>query len=223
MVADYARFNRAARAAARRPRRRSLAARASWTTRASRTGSSTACSCPRPRRCGRPTPSRCGRSRRASSCEFFAHHGMLSLTGRPQWSTIAGGSARYVEALTAPFADRIRVAHAGRRGDPPPHARRRRGRRRGRRGVRRGGDRRPRRPGARAADRSERGRGRGPRRLQLPAQRGGAAHRPRAAPAPARRVGGMELSPSLRAAWPLRRDLLHEPPAGPRRRPSRSA
>ena len=41
--------------------------------------------------------------------QFFAHHGMLSLTGRPQWSTIAGGSARYVEALTAPFADRIRV------------------------------------------------------------------------------------------------------------------
>jgi uncharacterized protein len=41
--------------------------------------------------------------------EFFAHHGMLSLTGRPRWSTIAGGSARYVEALAAPFADRIRV------------------------------------------------------------------------------------------------------------------
>jgi predicted NAD/FAD-binding protein len=41
--------------------------------------------------------------------EFFAHHGMLSLTGRPKWSTIAGGSARYVAALTAPFADRIRV------------------------------------------------------------------------------------------------------------------
>jgi predicted NAD/FAD-binding protein len=41
--------------------------------------------------------------------QFFAHHGMLSLTGRPQWSTVAGGSARYVEALTAPFADRIRV------------------------------------------------------------------------------------------------------------------
>jgi predicted NAD/FAD-binding protein len=41
--------------------------------------------------------------------QFFAQHGMLSLTGRPQWSTIAGGSARYVEALTAPFADRIRV------------------------------------------------------------------------------------------------------------------
>jgi predicted NAD/FAD-binding protein len=41
--------------------------------------------------------------------QFFAHHGMLSLTGRPRWSTVAGGSARYVEALTAPFADRIRV------------------------------------------------------------------------------------------------------------------
>jgi uncharacterized protein len=41
--------------------------------------------------------------------QFFAQHGMLSLTGRPQWSTITGGSARYVEALTAPFADRIRI------------------------------------------------------------------------------------------------------------------
>jgi uncharacterized protein len=41
---------------------------------------------------------------------FFANHGMLSLTGRPRWSTIVGGSARYVEALTAPFAERIRVA-----------------------------------------------------------------------------------------------------------------
>jgi predicted NAD/FAD-binding protein len=41
--------------------------------------------------------------------QFFAQHGMLSLTGRPQWSTIAGGSARYVEALTAPFAQRIRA------------------------------------------------------------------------------------------------------------------
>jgi predicted NAD/FAD-binding protein len=40
---------------------------------------------------------------------FFANHGMLSLTSRPRWSTIVGGSARYVEALTAPFADRIRV------------------------------------------------------------------------------------------------------------------
>ena len=40
---------------------------------------------------------------------FFATHGMLSLTGRPAWSTVTGGAARYVEALTAPFAHRVRT------------------------------------------------------------------------------------------------------------------
>ena len=40
---------------------------------------------------------------------FFHNHGMLSLTNRPSWRTISGGSARYVEALTRPFADRIRL------------------------------------------------------------------------------------------------------------------
>ena len=40
---------------------------------------------------------------------FFHNHGMLSLTGRPRWRTVAGGSARYVEALTAPFTDRLRL------------------------------------------------------------------------------------------------------------------
>src|SRR3954469_11077802 len=40
---------------------------------------------------------------------FFHNHGMLLLTGRPQWRTVAGGSARYVEKLTAPFAGRIRL------------------------------------------------------------------------------------------------------------------
>jgi predicted NAD/FAD-binding protein len=42
--------------------------------------------------------------------EFFANHGMLGFRDRPTWSTISGGSARYVEALTAPFRDRIRLA-----------------------------------------------------------------------------------------------------------------
>ncbi len=42
--------------------------------------------------------------------EFFANHGMLGFRDRPRWSTIAGGSARYVEALTAPFRDSIRLA-----------------------------------------------------------------------------------------------------------------
>jgi predicted NAD/FAD-binding protein len=42
--------------------------------------------------------------------EFFSNHGMLGFRSRPQWSTIVGGSARYVEALTAPFRERIRLA-----------------------------------------------------------------------------------------------------------------
>ncbi len=41
--------------------------------------------------------------------EFFHNHGMLGFRGRPQWQTVVGGSRRYVEALTAPFADRIRL------------------------------------------------------------------------------------------------------------------
>jgi predicted NAD/FAD-binding protein len=40
---------------------------------------------------------------------FLMNHGMLSVNDRPQWRTIAGGSARYVEKLTAPFRDRIRL------------------------------------------------------------------------------------------------------------------
>jgi predicted NAD/FAD-binding protein len=42
--------------------------------------------------------------------EFFANHGMLGFRDRPRWLTVAGGSARYVEALTAPFRDRIRLS-----------------------------------------------------------------------------------------------------------------
>jgi predicted NAD/FAD-binding protein len=41
--------------------------------------------------------------------EFFANHGMLGFRDRPRWSTVLGGSARYVEELTRPFADRIRL------------------------------------------------------------------------------------------------------------------
>lgn len=40
---------------------------------------------------------------------FFHHHGMLTVDDRPQWRTVRGGSARYVEKLTAPFRDRIRL------------------------------------------------------------------------------------------------------------------
>ena len=41
--------------------------------------------------------------------EFFDNHGMLGLRDRPRWRTIVGGAKTYVDALTAPFADRIRM------------------------------------------------------------------------------------------------------------------
>jgi predicted NAD/FAD-binding protein len=41
--------------------------------------------------------------------EFFDNHGMLGFRGRPQWRTVRGGSARYVEALTAPWRERLRL------------------------------------------------------------------------------------------------------------------
>ncbi|MEL0168967.1 MAG: FAD-dependent oxidoreductase [Pseudomonadaceae bacterium] len=40
---------------------------------------------------------------------FFRNHGLLSVNERPQWRVIQGGSRSYVPALTAPFADRIRL------------------------------------------------------------------------------------------------------------------
>lgn len=44
---------------------------------------------------------------------FFANHGMLSLRDRPQWLTVAGGSRTYVDALLAPFApDQLRFGRA---------------------------------------------------------------------------------------------------------------
>jgi predicted NAD/FAD-binding protein len=41
--------------------------------------------------------------------EFFEHHGVLGLRGRPHWRTIQGGSARYVEALTRPWRERLHL------------------------------------------------------------------------------------------------------------------
>lgn len=36
---------------------------------------------------------------------FLGHHGMLGVKGSPQWRTVSGGSARYVEKLAAALAD----------------------------------------------------------------------------------------------------------------------
>jgi predicted NAD/FAD-binding protein len=41
--------------------------------------------------------------------EFFDNHGMLSVRGRPEWRTVRGGSARYVEALIGQFGGQIRL------------------------------------------------------------------------------------------------------------------
>jgi predicted NAD/FAD-binding protein len=41
--------------------------------------------------------------------QFFKNHGLLSVNDRPQWRVIQGGSRSYVERLTAPFRDRIRL------------------------------------------------------------------------------------------------------------------
>lgn len=42
--------------------------------------------------------------------EFMQNHVMLRVSGRPQWRVVTGGSQRYVEALTRPFRDRIRLS-----------------------------------------------------------------------------------------------------------------
>jgi predicted NAD/FAD-binding protein len=41
--------------------------------------------------------------------EFFDNHGMLELFDRPRWRTIVGGSERYVQALTHPWRERLRL------------------------------------------------------------------------------------------------------------------
>jgi predicted NAD/FAD-binding protein len=41
--------------------------------------------------------------------EFFDNHGMYSLRNRPRWRTVSGGSRRYVEAIAAPWRERVRL------------------------------------------------------------------------------------------------------------------
>ncbi|MBK5415631.1 FAD-dependent oxidoreductase [Pseudomonas sp. TH31] len=40
---------------------------------------------------------------------FFKNHGLLSISNRPQWCVIEGGSSAYVAPLTASFKDKIRL------------------------------------------------------------------------------------------------------------------
>jgi uncharacterized protein len=40
---------------------------------------------------------------------FFENHGLLSVHDHPRWQTVVGGAAKYVEALTKPYAGKIRL------------------------------------------------------------------------------------------------------------------
>ncbi|MBO0492071.1 FAD-dependent oxidoreductase [Pseudomonas sp. Marseille-Q1929] len=40
---------------------------------------------------------------------FFKNHGLLSVSNRPQWCVIEGGSSRYIEPLTHSFREQIRL------------------------------------------------------------------------------------------------------------------
>lgn len=42
--------------------------------------------------------------------EFFENHGMLGFRSRPRWRTIIGGSGNYVQALTRPWRERLRLS-----------------------------------------------------------------------------------------------------------------
>lgn len=40
-------------------------------------------------------------------CQFYHHHGLLTIRNRPQWRVVVGGSWQYLEPLTRGFADRV--------------------------------------------------------------------------------------------------------------------
>ncbi len=41
--------------------------------------------------------------------KFFANHGLLDITNRPQWCSIKGGSSRYIEPITRRFKNNIHL------------------------------------------------------------------------------------------------------------------
>ncbi|MBL8889445.1 MAG: FAD-dependent oxidoreductase [Planctomycetaceae bacterium] len=40
-------------------------------------------------------------------CQFYHHHGLLTIRNRPQWRVVCGGSAQYIPLLTAGYASQI--------------------------------------------------------------------------------------------------------------------
>ena len=127
--------------------------------------------------------------------EFFDNHGVLSFRGRPRWQTVSGGSARYVEALTRPFAHRLRLGTPVRAIARAARRRALNGARLRARALRRSGDRDALRSGAGDAVGRHRRRARDPRCDPLPAQRRRPAHGCEHAAAAPACVGELELPP----------------------------
>ena len=107
MVSDLARFNRAARSCCvvRRPRRSAIGSSATGFSRAF----IERLIVPQFSAVWSADPRQMSSFPARLLAEFFDHHGMLGFAGRPQWRVVSGGSARYVEALIAPFAQRLRL------------------------------------------------------------------------------------------------------------------
>ena len=42
--------------------------------------------------------------------EFFENHGILGFRSRPRWRTVSGGSCNYVQALTRPWREQLRLS-----------------------------------------------------------------------------------------------------------------
>jgi predicted NAD/FAD-binding protein len=46
----------------------------------------------------------------AAFVQFFTNHGMLNVFDQPTWRVVKGGSRQYIDPLTRPFRDRIRLS-----------------------------------------------------------------------------------------------------------------
>ena len=140
----------------------------------------------------------------ATLIRFCHNHGLLQVTGRPQWLH----GARRLALLRREdrrSARRRAPGHAGRRRPAAGRRRRRRHDRRRHRALRRRRPGLPQRPVAGPAGRRDRRRARGARRDPLPAQPRHPPHRHEPAAAQAPRLGGMELRARATTATTTRR------------------
>jgi uncharacterized protein len=55
-----------------------------------------------------------------SFAQFFHNHGLLKLTRRPRWRTVAGGSVRYIERMMRGFGGRVAPGAPVERVEPGP-------------------------------------------------------------------------------------------------------